>query len=159
MLGVYDFEFSNPKATRVYVVTLRADLPSPFAPQSDEAGKKPDESAGKDQAKPGEKDKKEAEDVAKNFRIDLAGIENRVVAVPMPPANILRLQAGKNGVYYSTAPVSGLSGPLPGEHPAIHVYDLKERKDEVLLTGATSFALSFDGSKLLYAGVAQRRSG
>ena len=27
-----DFEFANPKATRVYVVTLRADLPSPFAP-------------------------------------------------------------------------------------------------------------------------------
>ncbi len=160
VLGVYDFEFSNPKATRVYVVTLRADLPSPFAPQSDEAGKKPDESADKkpdesadkDQAKPGEKDKKEAEDVAKNFRIDLAGIENRVVAVPMPPANIGELQAGKNGVYYSTAPVSGLSGPLPGEHPAIHVYDLKERKDEVLLAGATSFTLSFDGSKLLYAG-------
>ena len=48
------------------------------------------------------------------------------------------------------APVSGLSGPLPGEHPAIHVYDLKERKDEVLLTGATTFTLSFDGSKLLY---------
>ena len=54
-------------------------------------------------AKPGrDKDKKEAEDVAKNFRIDLAGIQNRVVAVPMPPANIVGLQAGKNGVYYST---------------------------------------------------------
>ena len=159
VMGVYDFEFSNPKATRVYVVTLRADLPSPFAPQSDEAGKKPDESAGKDQAKPGEKDKKEAEDVAKNFRIDLAGIENRVVAVPMPPANIVGLQAGKNGVYYSTSPVPGLSGPLPGEHPAIHVYDLKERKDEVLLTGATSFALSFDGSKLLYAGSPAAKRG
>ena len=32
VLGVYDVEFSNPKATRVYVVTLRADTPSPFAP-------------------------------------------------------------------------------------------------------------------------------
>ena len=160
VLGVYDMEFANPKATRVYVVTLRADLPSPFAPQSDEAGKKsdesaekkPDESAGKDKAKPDEKDKKEAEDVAKNFRIDLTGIQNRVVAVPMPPANMGGLQAGKNGIYYSTSPVFGLSGPLPGEHPAIHVYDLKEHKDEVVLAGASSFTLSFDGSKLLYAG-------
>ncbi len=160
VLGVYDFEFANPKATRVHLVTLRADLPSPFAPQSDEAGKKPDESpdkdqakpADKDQAKPGEKDKKEAEDVAKNFRIDLAGIENRVVALPMPPANVGGLQAGKSGIYYSTGPVNGLSGPLPGEQPAIHMYDLKERKDEVLLTGTTTFTLSFDGSKLLYAG-------
>jgi len=160
VLGVYDFEFANPKATRVHLVTLRADLPSPFAPQSDEAGKKSDESPGKDQAKPadkdqakpGEKDKKEAEDVAKNFRIDLAGIENRVVALPMPPANVGGLQAGKSGIYYSTGPVNGLSGPLPGEQPAIHMYDLKERKDEVLLTGTTTFTLSFDGSKLLYAG-------
>ena len=70
----------------------------------------------------------------------------------MPPGNVVELQAGKSGVYYSTAPVAGLSGPLPGEHPAIHVYDLKERKDEVLLNGASSFTLSFDGSKLLYSG-------
>jgi tricorn protease len=160
VLGVYDFEFANPKATRVYLVTLRADLPSPFAPKSDEAGKKsdesadkkPDESAGKDQAKSGEKEKKEAEEVAKNFRIDLAGIENRVVALPIPPGNIFGLVVGKNGVYYSSGPTYGLSGPLPGEHPAIHVYDMKERKDNVLLPGAMSFELSFDGSKLLYAG-------
>ena len=28
--AIYDFEFANPKTTRVYVVTLRADEPSPF---------------------------------------------------------------------------------------------------------------------------------
>jgi tricorn protease len=155
VIGVYDFEFSNPKATRVYLVTLRADLRSPFAPRSDEAGKKSDESVAAEEAKPGEsdagKEKKEAADVAKNFRIDLAGIENRVVAIPTPPANITALQSGKTHIYYSTSPISGLSGPVPGEHPAIHAYDLHERKDEVLLEGASSFALSFDGSKLLYA--------
>ena len=45
-----------------------------------------------------------------------------------------------------------MSGPLPGENPAIHAYDLKEHKDKVLLEGADRFALSFDGSKLLYRG-------
>jgi tricorn protease len=74
----------------------------------------------------------------------------------MPVSNIVRLQAGKNGVYYATSPIRGLSGPVPGEHSAIHVYDLKERKDEVLLSGATSFTLSFDGSKLLYSGNRER---
>ncbi len=154
VLGVYDFEFANPKATRVYLVTLRADLPSPFAPKSDEAGKKPDESADKDKDQSADKSKKEKtpEDVTKNFRIDLAGIQDRVVAVPMPPGNLYNLQAGKNGVYYASGPIYGLSGPLPGEESAVHVYDLKERKDNVLLTGTGSFALSFDGSKLLYAG-------
>jgi tricorn protease len=151
VIGVYDSEFSNPKATRVYLVTLRADLPSPFAPQSDEAGKKADEASAQDQSKSADKDKKEAEDVAKNFRIDLAGIENRVVAVAAPAGNLVRLEAGKDSVYYSTAPVTGLSGPLPDEHSAIHVYDLKERKDQVLLEGGSAFALSFDRSKLLYS--------
>src|SRR6185437_8612876 len=41
VLGVYDIEFSNPKAGRVYAITLRADTPSPFAPESDEAVVKP----------------------------------------------------------------------------------------------------------------------
>jgi tricorn protease len=152
VLGNFDFEFSNPKADRVYLVTLRADLPSPFAPKSDEAGKKADDADAKDKDKSAEKDKKESEDAVKNFRIDLEGIQNRVTALPMPVSNIFPLQAGKNGIYYATSPIQGLSGAVPGEHPAIHVYNLKERKDEVLLNGATSFKLSFDGSKLLYSG-------
>ena len=56
VLGVYDAEFSNPKATRVYVVTLRSDLPSPFAPKSDEAGPK------KPEKPPEEKKKKRREE-------------------------------------------------------------------------------------------------
>ena len=50
VIGVYDAEFSNPKATRVYVVTLRADTPSPFAPQSDEVEVKKADAAA-DEAK------------------------------------------------------------------------------------------------------------
>src|SRR5579863_7628059 len=36
VLGNIDFEFANPKTTRVYVVTLKKDEPSPFGVQSDE---------------------------------------------------------------------------------------------------------------------------
>ncbi len=36
VLGVFDIEFSNPKAGRVYIATLRADEPSPFPALSDE---------------------------------------------------------------------------------------------------------------------------
>jgi tricorn protease len=155
VLGVYDFEFSNPKATRVYVATLRADSPSPFAPQSDEVTlKKPetppkDEKAAKPEDKGGEKiaesEKKEP------FRIDLDGIGSRVVALPIPPAVMSNLAAAKGFVYYETPPVTGLSGPLPGERPSLHVFDMKERKDSILIAEADAFALSFDGKKLLYS--------
>jgi tricorn protease len=152
VLGVYDFEFANPKATRVHLVTLRADLPSPFAPQSDEAGAKKAESAPPEKPEP----KKTAETpegrvVPKDFRIDLAGIGDRAVALPTPPENMQGMDAAEGFVYYLAAPVAGLSGPLADESPALHVYDLKERKDAVLIAPALNFVLSFDGKKILYA--------
>ncbi|MGD0007650.1 MAG: S41 family peptidase [Terriglobia bacterium] len=152
VLGVYDVEFSNPKATRVYVVTLRSDLPSPFAPKSDEAGAKKSESPAAEKKE--EKKPEEApavREVPKDFRIDLEGIGERVVGLPAPAENSGTLNAAEGFVYYVTMPVSGLAGPLPGEAPAIHAYDMKEWKDNILITPATNYALSFDGKKLLYA--------
>jgi tricorn protease len=152
VLGVYDVEFSNPKATRVYVVTLRSDLPSPFAPKSDEAGaKKPESPATEKKEEKKAEEAPAAREVPKDFRIDLAGIAERVVALPTPAENSRALKAAEGYVYYVTMPVSGLSGPLPGESPAIHAYDMNEWKDSILITPATNYALSFDGKKILYA--------
>ncbi|MFZ0285314.1 MAG: PDZ domain-containing protein, partial [Terriglobales bacterium] len=165
VLGNFDFEFANPKTTRVYVVTLQKDEPSPFKPQSDEAGVKKEEpapsaeaneenkNADKDKAESKEKDKKEKnskEEKPKEFRIDLDGIQDRTVALPVEPAVIRGIFAAKGYVYYSSAPIQGLSGPLPGEPSAVHAYDLKERKNKVVIEDVERFALSFDGSKLLY---------
>jgi tricorn protease len=169
VLGNIDFEFANPKTTRMYVVTLRKDEPSPFPALSDEAQIKKEEATegkeskteGKAESKEKDKEKdknKESKDKDKEkekekpaeFRIDLDGIQNRIVALPTEPAVIGTFAAAKGFIYYATRPIQGLSGPLPGEAPAVHVYDLKERKDKVLIDGVERFALSFDGSKLLY---------
>ena len=168
IVGSIDFEFANPKTTRVYVITLRKDEPSPFqvlsdeaqikkeepAPQAtNEAAKSDNQAAGKEkqkeiengkEAKPGEKEKPAA------FHIDLEGIGDRVVALPTDPGVINTLAAGKGFIYYSTTPIQGLSGPIPGETSAVQVYDLKERKSKTLIEGVERFAVSFDGSKLLY---------
>jgi len=185
VLGVYDLEFANPKAGRVYIVTLRADEPSPFPVLSDEAavastpdvllqpvpnpvppGQKPQETPKKGKPspnpkpeastppeKPAETAKEEAPGTRpplKDFRIDLDGIQHRIVALPIPPGNMQTLAAARGVIFYIVAPVQGLSGPLPGETPAIHAYNLKDRKDHVFIEGADQYALSFDGKKLLY---------
>ncbi|HET7841586.1 MAG TPA: PDZ domain-containing protein [Terriglobia bacterium] len=158
VLGVFDFEFSNPKPTRVYVVTLRSDLPSPFAPESDEAGaKKPEatkETGAKEGTEAASKEKLKAQEgvreVPKDFRIDLDGIMNRVVALPIPPGSLRGLNGGNDSVIYVSMPIFGLSGPVPGEAPTIHVFDMEKRKDSVLISGPRNYALSFDGKKLLY---------
>jgi len=169
VLGNIDFEFANPKTTRVYAVTLTADEPSPFPTLSDEVKVKSEEPAAatpvpelnkKGKQPPSKKEPEpkteekavqtETKEPPRVFKIDLDGIQNRIVALAVPPAVIRNLDASKEAIYYSTSPIGGLSGPLPGENPAIHAYDLKERKDKVLLEGADRFALSTDGSKLLY---------
>ncbi|HEY3619617.1 MAG TPA: PDZ domain-containing protein [Candidatus Sulfotelmatobacter sp.] len=187
VLGVYDWEFANPKAGRVYVATLRADEPSPFPVLSDEVmappspdvlmlpppgaqapGQKPPETPTKKpkppmtSQQPSEATKPQAATESekeqkpgtrpplKNFRIDLEGIQNRIVALAIPPANLQNLAAAKGLIFYVSVPVQGLSGPLPGEKPAIHAYSLKDRKDHIVLEGADEYALSFDGKKILY---------
>ena len=151
VLGNVDFEFANPKTTRIYVVTLRQDEPSPFQPLSDETQIKKEETKDElltaareqgqgrrqrreerpkrttqkdketrskdDKDKDKDKDKKEDKEKPKEFRIDLAGITGRVVALPIEPAVISTYLAAKGFIYYSTTPIQGLSGPLPGEAP------------------------------------------
>ena len=156
VLGVYDSEFSNPQATRIYAVTLRADEPAPFAPESDEVSVKPtaaSSSAGVARAESSEAPAKTSDAAEKKeaFRIDLEGIQNRVVALPTPPGNFGSLGASDGRVYYTSSPTFGYSGPLPGSEPEIHLFDLAARKDHVLVDGATGYALSADGKKLLYS--------
>ncbi|HEY1264935.1 MAG TPA: PDZ domain-containing protein [Terriglobales bacterium] len=168
VLGNADFEFANPKTTRVYIVTLRNDEASPFPALSDETQIKkesPDtlvtpEAAQRPEKKPAGKEppkevksaepEKESKENPKEFRIDLEGIQDRIVALPMEPEIITTLNAAKGYIYYSTTPIQGLSGPLSGESRAIHAYDLKDRKDKTVMADSSNFTISADGSKLIY---------
>ena len=143
VLGNVDQSFTVSKATGIYVVTLQADTLSPFAPQSDEAEIKKDE-------KREEEEEKKKEEESAPFTIDAEGIQDRIVAVPTERGNVGGLRAGKGMILYRTRPTSGLSGREPGEEPALHVYDMKERKDRVLLTPCYGYDLSPDGEKIIY---------
>ena len=57
VLGNVDFEFANPKTTRIYMVTLRKDETSPFLPLSDETQIKPEETKDELVTEPGNKGK------------------------------------------------------------------------------------------------------
>ena len=174
VLGNIDAEFANPKTTRVYIVTLRADEPSPFPPLSDETtiksevppasnsatntaqdenkskSKGRDKKAAEDKDQDKEKDKDKEKEKKVPFRIDVDGIQQRVVALPTGPGVIRIMQAAKDFIYYSTVPIQGLSGPLPGETPLVQAYDMKERKQKTVIENVEHFTISFDGSKLLY---------
>ena len=104
-----------------------------------------------DKPKPEAKEKDGKTDLPK-VTIDLENIDQRIVSIPMPNRNYAGLVAGKAGTVYllEGEPVfmAGRAGP-PGGF-TVHKFDLTKRKPEKLLDGATQFALSHNGEKMLY---------
>ncbi|MFN7939390.1 MAG: PDZ domain-containing protein [Bryobacteraceae bacterium] len=142
----------------VYLAVLDKSLPSPFAPESDEekpaadskpAGDKPAEKKA-DGQKPPEAAKPKPEGPV--VKIDLEGIDQRILAMPMPPRRYMGLQVAKAGVLLALEAGAG-AGPAifgGGGGMTVHRYDLKSRKSDAPLAGVSVFVMAFSGDKALY---------
>lgn len=142
-------EYPNNPTSSLYAVVLSADEPSPFKPESDDEKPAADEKKdGKDADKKYDKDKKDKEgdkDKAKPIKVDIDGIRNRIVAIPVPEGEYAYLLAGEEGkLHYLELDRKKFVYNL-------HCYDLKERKDEVILEGINGYTISADGKKMLYS--------
>ncbi len=85
----------------------------------------------------------------KPVKIDLDGIESRIVALPLHAANYVGLKAGlKDSIYFLEAPSNGPFGP---EVLTLNRWTLEDRKTEKLADNVRSFELSADGKKMLLA--------
>jgi tricorn protease len=142
----------------VYVAVLARNSASPIPPESDDENKKKDEDASSDgkksdakkDEKKNDKDDKKAD--AKRTVIDLADIGNRILSLPIPPRNYVGLAVGKSGVLFLAEglPVgrSSEDGGLPIR--ALWRFTTEKRQTEEILSGLSSFNVSFDGDKLFY---------
>lgn len=171
----FDMSAADLRATySLYLVVLRKDLPNPLAKESDEekgraeekeSTEKPQEKSG---AKPAEKPEgkkaaetkpgaKVGEETKKEeTRIDFEGLNQRILALPLPPGNYRNLQVGESGhIYYLEFPYLplGITMAQVGERPSgakLHHFDLKTRKDEVVMEGINNYIISADKKKILY---------
>src|SRR5262245_61932824 len=170
--------FQHPVSRNIYAVVLKKGEPSPMAPESDDEKvgkadeKKPDEKsdAKAKYAKAGDKkkesekkdtekkdaDKKDADkkdDEKKDEKvvvtIDLDGIGQRIVSLPIKPANYTGLIPGKPGILYVTEgpTLPSISGPPTF---TISKFDVTTRKTEAFLGGINGAAFSANGEKVLY---------
>ncbi|MGH8137769.1 MAG: S41 family peptidase [Steroidobacteraceae bacterium] len=154
----------------VYVVVLSRTGASPVPPESDDENKKKDESAASDDAGKGGKeqaDKEQTPDAADEKKgkgrkkpdekpkptvVDLDGIGNRILSLPIPARNYVDLSVGKTGVLFlAEGPAVG----RPSEEGGTPIRSLwrfttKERKTEAVLGGLSAYKVSFDGEKLVY---------
>ncbi len=161
--GPFNTWFSQASAdieqtNALYLVVLAKDTPSPFAKESDEEkGKEADEASAGDEkqevkdedGKDGEEEKQESE--AAPTKIDLDGLAQRIVALPLPSAFYSSLAAGKEGqLLYLKTPRARFAGEeLPSEAASLCRFDLEEREEKVLLEGVQGFTLSADHEKAL----------
>jgi tricorn protease len=145
----------------VYAVVLAADQASPIAPESDdektpaEAREKAKDTADATpagEAKEGERERPAAArppTPPKPVKIDLEGIESRIVALPLPTGDYLDLVAGKPGTLYFR---QAAGGNRFGERSAtLSRFVFDTRKTEKLADRVASLDLSADGEKMLLA--------
>lgn len=132
--------FGRPPSRSVYLALLAADEPSPLLARADDAP------AGA--AVPAPK----GADPINATRIDLEGIERRIVALTIPPGNYANLVAGAAGTIFYTAPANPEEleqGPSPRR---LYQYQFATKTSRPFLEGIRSYALSEDKKALLYQG-------
>ncbi|MFO0808329.1 MAG: PDZ domain-containing protein [Gemmataceae bacterium] len=127
----------------IYIAVLKAGEPSPLARESDEE-------KGTGDAKDEKKDDKPKEKKATDVVIDFAGLDQRILALPLPASGYSNLQTGTAGQFFFLKSSDGIAddGPPGGE---LHRYDLTKRKDETIVPKAITYQLTPDGKKALVA--------
>lgn len=159
---VYDtlqFDLGFPQGMKPYLVTLQAELPTPFIlrPETIEEDQTVSENPPREKSTPDSdsEEKQEAESKEKGkqeivpVKIELEGIEERVMAFPVDEGvykQILGLGTGK--VLYSRLPEQRASLDDQTEKSrtrcALFVYNFEDQKEELFQQDITDFAVSQD---------------
>jgi tricorn protease len=142
-----EWNHSYQDMARVYLVTLAKDTPSPFKPTSDETAvkendkpKAADKSKEKDEA-PAKKDPKKPEKKGTTVKVDLDGIQDRVLSLSISPANYRNLESVGDTVYY-------IRKGSKDKDASLRSFDLSAAK-ETTHGNVNGYEISADGKKML----------
>jgi len=144
---VYDtmqFELSFPANIKPYLITLRKDIVSPFR-YTKTAPKIVDTEEEKEE---------ESKKLHKRISIDLEGIEDRIIALPLPAAKYGQLWGIKDKILFSTFPIEGgvklwLSEETAG-NGQLEYFDLQDQKIYTITKTITNFEVAQDIDIIVY---------
>ncbi len=125
---------------RIYLLTLSKEVDSPFKPKSDEVEIKKEETK---QVKKEEKKEKSEEKKEKTVKIDLDGLKDRIVALPITASSYRHLTLVGENVYYQRK-------GSKDEKTLLLMYDLSKQK-ETELGQIDGYEISADQKKMLVA--------
>ncbi len=148
--GIEMSNFNYPVSRSVYVAVLDKTLPSPLAPESDEekgvTAKKEKAAQDLKDAKLANKEKKTA------VKIDWTGLDQRILALPLPQRNYRGLQAGREGnLFLIEGPAAAIVVRGFQAKQFLQRFDLATRKAEPIAENISNAIVSADGDKLLYS--------
>lgn len=137
--------YERPFTRGVYLIVLNSEDPSPLLPESDEEEKKTEEEKkAAPEEKKGEEQRDEAKEKVSKVRIDMKGLDQRILDLNIPLRNYSELKAAEENIFFYLEPIPN----QPGYE--LHRYDLKEKKAEPFLSGIYGYTISADGKKMLY---------
>jgi len=125
--------------SRIYFVTLNKSVESPFEPKSDEVTIKEEEKQNNGKKK-GEKEKKKKEEKPL-LKIDIDGIQDRIIALPIKPASYRSLTSVSNTLYY-------IRRGSRDRGQVLLMYDFDKLK-ETEIGQIRGYEISSDGKKML----------
>ncbi len=150
-IGSLEWNYVVDRETYIYALALRADVPHPFPPESDEVPVKEGEDAGGGAAgakTAGDSAGAGAQAESAPIQIDFDGLGERIARVPVEADNYSGIGATDGYLLYMRgAPF--YYGRGADVRPALKIFSLKERKESTLLEGVSGVVSSPDGSKLL----------
>jgi tricorn protease len=140
-IGGVEFNYTYQDMQRIYLVTLSKTVESPFKPKSDEVTIKEAKPETKEKAEKKGAEKKEKKDSVTVVKVDVDGLKDRIVGLPIEAANYGNLESAGNNLYY-------IRKSSKDEKSQLLMYDLAELK-ETGLGEADGFEVSADLKKML----------
>jgi len=181
---VYDnlqFDLSFPRGMRPYLITLKKDQKSPFIPQpyseADEKEAEEDDGDGEKEpvvdepspvesgeesketiteSEPSSEEKEEKKDPEiKPVEIDLEGIQDRIIAFPVPEGRYRQVNGTRSGkVLYTRYPIESTLDTSSDEERSsrgnLYIYNFEDQKEEMLIPGISTYAVTASGVWLAY---------
>lgn len=137
----------RPYRAGLYALVLAGDGVSPLYPKTADED-------GSEQSEDDDDGDEEDDSTPVETRIDVDGLDQRVVALPVAEASYSGLSVDAEGrLYYLDLLQPGVVNTPPGERSAernrLMRYDFEEREGEEMLDGVTAFSISAAGSHLL----------
>ncbi len=141
-----EWNFATNRSTGIYGVALKKSGKNPFAPESDEVEVQEKSSIDAKGKKKGKASGSTATD--SDLKVDFDGMASRAFRVPVQAGNFYNLQARKGKLFYLESG-AGFYGRSSYMENVLKCFDLKMKKEQVVLEGLGGYTLSYDGKKFL----------